>query len=165
MPQGRTFKFRLEAVGNYRKRILDMREQALAKAYRVVSAARERREHLCGTRVACREAISAADPDGRLDANDLRDMDARISYLGGAIRRQCGVVAHHETEAEDRRLEVVDASKRKEVVERLRERHYAKFMGELAIEDRKFLDEVGSVRSARSRNANVDTGPGIQRVT
>lgn len=165
MPRGRSFRFRLEALSSYRKRLLDMREQSLAEARRVLSDALERRKHLHGERIACWEAISAAGPDGRLDADDLKDMDARIRYLGGAIDRQCAVVGHRETEVEDRRLEVVDASKRKKIVERLRERDYAEFMDELTVEDRKLLDEVGSVRAARARNANLDVGAGIQRVT
>jgi flagellar FliJ protein len=165
MSQGGSFKFRLEALLNYRKRVLDMCEQGLGEARRLLRAAEDWCVYLRGERDACRQAISVAGPDGRLDVDDANDMDLRIQYLGGAIDRQQEVLWDCETQVEARRIDVVDASKRRKVVERLREHAHADFMGELTIEERKFFDEVGSVRAARARNENLDTGAGIQRVT
>lgn len=165
MARGRTFKFRLEALGNYRQRLLDLCEQALAEAHRVVSDARKQHECLYVERIACREAITAAGPDGRLNADDMKDMDERIRFLGYAIARQRTVVRHRERDVEDRRLEVVDASKKRKTVERLRERDYARFVDELNCEERRFLDEVGSIKAARAGNANIDGAADLQRVT
>ena len=154
MAEGKAFEFRLETLLNYRKRLLDLRAQQLAEAHRAVNAAAARCEQLHVERTASREAISKPDADGRLDVDASRALDWHIQYLAQAISRQEDEVERLADETEARRVDAVDASKRKKVVERLRIRDLAAFLDDLARDERKFLDEVGAVRAARSRSAN-----------
>ena len=164
MAQGRSFKFRLESVRNYRHRLLDMSEQALGEANRELCSAQDRLAYLCAERAACRRAVSESGPAGRLDVDDVKDLDLRIRYLGDAIERQRDEVRRRELDVETKRLDVIEASKRKEVVERLRERDYSEFLGEMAYAERKFLDEVGSVRAARSRSGDYSSNTNARQV-
>ena len=157
MPEGKAFGFRLETVLSYRKRQLDLRAQALAEAQRVCNAARSRREQLYGERTMCRCAISTPDAGGRLDVDMSRSLNRYIQHLAEAITRQEAELEQLNEESEARRVETVEASKRKKVVERLRQRDFAKFLDELADDERKFLDEVGSVRAA-ARGSNFRAG-------
>ncbi len=96
----------------------------------------------------CRRTISTPDAAGRLDVDVSRSLNRHIQYLGEAITRQEAELERLKEESEARRVETVEASKRKKVVERLRQRDFEKFLDELADDERKFLDEVGSVRAA-----------------
>ena len=148
MPEGKAFEFRLETLLSYRKRQLDLCAQALAEAQRVCNDARLRREQLCGERTMCRRAISTPDTAGRLNVDASRSLNRHIQHLAEAITRQDAELERLNGESEARRVETVEASKRKKVVERLRQRDFKNFLGELADHERKFLDEVGSVRAA-----------------
>jgi len=152
---GKAFEFRLEALLGYRKRQLDLRAQELAEAQRAVNAARARRERLRGERAMCRESVSMADDDGRLDADASRQLDRYIRYLAEAIAGQEAELEQLYGETNARRVEAVEASKRKKVVERLRERDLAEFLDGIADDERKFLDEIGTVRAARGRSSGI----------
>jgi len=152
LQEGKAFEFRLETLLSYRKRQLDLHAQALAQAQRAANAAEMRRERLFGERAVCRRAISTPDDAGRLDVETSRSMNRYIQHLAEAITRQETDLERLNEETEARRVEAVEASKRKKVVERLRQRDMEKFFAALADNERKFLDEVGSVRAAARRH-------------
>jgi len=156
MPEGKAFEFRLATLLSYRKRQLDLRAQALAQAQRAANAAEMRRERLFGERAACRWAISTPDDAGRLDVETSRSLNRYIQHLAETITRQETELERLNEETEARRVETIEASKRKKVVERLRQRDMEKFFDGLADDERKFLDEVGSVQAAaRGRSARA----------
>ena len=156
MPEGKAFEFRLETLLSYRKRQLDLHAQALAEAQRVCNGAHARRGRLFGERAVCRRAISTPDDAGRLDVDASRSLNRYIQHLAEAITSQEVEIERLNEETETRRVEAVEASKRKKVVERLRQRDMEKFFDGLADDERKFLDEVGSVRAAtRGRSART----------
>jgi len=158
------FEFRLETLLSYRSRILELRAQELAEAQRAVNAAETLCDRLRNEQTVCWRSISAPDRNGRLDVDLSKAMNRYLDYLAEAITRQTAEIGRLKEETETCRLEAVEASKRKKVVERLRERDMEEFLDGLADDERKFLDEVGSVRAAsQGRNARSGPGGSIQR--
>ncbi len=143
----RRFKFRYEALLLYRKRILDRLAQDLAELQREIRAEDSRRAELVQLERLCIQDFSE-NCHGDLDVFSLRDYQAYMVRLRGIVEKLTARIVELRDGEEAKRVEVVEASKRKKTVERLRERDKADFEKLLTEKERKFLDEVGNVRAA-----------------
>ena len=141
------FRFRYDALLLYRKRTLDRLAQELAGLQRELRAEDARRAELEQLERLCIQDF-AEHREGELDVFCLRDYQAYMVRLRRIVEALTArIVALREFE-DAKRDEVVEASKRKKIVERLKERDKANFEKLLTEKERKFLDEIGNVRAA-----------------
>jgi flagellar export protein FliJ len=140
------FRFRLDKVLRYRSRLVDREAQRLKEAADALQAVIRRREDL-------QRSIAALIREGeeerrrgdvqlwRLRADYLRALQARLTGLRGAERRARAAV-------EEQRRRLLEAHRRRLVLEKLKEHQHAAWAEQERRRERKRMDEVGGVRAA-----------------
>ena len=141
------FRFQLEPVLTLRKQAERLKQKEFASALQVLRRCRE----------SIVETLKAMDETRRgMRAAENREVDmkavlAHRRYLNHLEMRLSALGREHEAlagKAEEKRLELVEAAKKKKSLEKLREKRIAGYNYEAAREEVKFFDEIGSVRSA-----------------
>lgn len=168
----RRFRFRPERILRLRRQALEVEKVELARALRQLKAASQARDRSLDTIARLREAL-ASDlavcaerlpsgvgeqglSAGAAPADSGSRMAAYLVLLADAHRR----LSHWEDQraaAEQRlahqRSRVVEAHRAVRVLERLRERQWARYRRELEREEGRWMDEAGIQRFVR-RQAN-----------
>lgn len=80
---------------------------------------------------------------------ELRDADAYAQALADDIKVQELTIENLRRQIDEKLAEVVEASKDRKLIEKLKEKHYKEYQREVAAVEQKFLDELASVRFAR----------------
>jgi len=144
------FVFRLEKVLDLRKQKEQemMRELALAKE----SLAREERilEELRDRLAASRRELLAKQR-GCLDPNEIINYLRYLDQLREFIELQTLRVLEAERIVEETRELLLQATKEKKIVEKLKENQLKKYKEELMRAEMNFLDEVGTLRYTRAK--------------
>jgi len=144
----RRFVFSLQPVLNYRR----IREEALLTELAVLQADYQRRKGELSRLVALRDSarvalgskLSSADPDGiRLAYAYLVDKCREVASQRVAVEQAKKAV-------DDKTAQVLEASKDRKALERLRDYKKNEHSRLLALEEQKLLDEIASTRHARS---------------
>ncbi len=139
------FDFKLDKVLGYRGVIEKQRKRAFAEAQRAIAA---QREQIMIIEAELKKQM--AELRARCVANvDVKDVAARrlyTSYLLSALTLANETLRSLRARLEERRRELVEASKQKKVLERVRERRFADYMYEADREEQKFIDELGTFR-------------------
>ena len=144
----RKFAFALQPVLDHRKRIEDERKQTMALRQRALDEAKaelrrlddEFRRHASDLRARHRQ----------LDVEELRVHYAHLQYLDRSILAQRGVVAERQGAADRARKELVEASKSRKVVDKLKERKRAVFVAEELRIEQLELDDGNARRHGRA---------------
>lgn len=142
------FVFRLAPVLRQRERIEDEKKQLLAEALR---ALREAETELSALRTR-RESIAreVASEHAELDGETLRITYAHLDFLTREIRAADQRVVERTTAAGLAREALVDASKDRKVMDRLRERQHEVFKQEELRLEQRDLDDANARRFARA---------------
>jgi flagellar FliJ protein len=141
MASGRPFQY--ATLLRIRKRQEDLKAQALALAHQQAQRAREERAGIASEQ---RRTLEQAGElvRARFDASEVRryyQYERHLSRLGDTkdaeIRQLDGVV-------EEKRLDLEEAAKQKQVVEKLQERRMAAYQKEQLKQEQKVSDEVAT---------------------
>ena len=144
------FAFTLEPVLDHRERIEDEKQQVHAERLRELHRAQEDLARLNDE--FARHARALREDHRSFDAEDLRLHYAHLEYLDRAITAQEGVVGARKAACERARLDLVDASKDRQVLEKLKER---KREAHLVLENRleqRDLDDANARRHGRAQS-------------
>ena len=144
----RKFAFALQPVLDHRKRIEDERKQTMALRQRALDEARrelqalndEFRRHSLELRTRHRE----------LEIEELRMHYAHLQFLDRSILAQSKVVAERQGAVERARRDLVEASKNRKVVDKLKERKRAVFVAEEMRVEQLELDDGNARRHGRA---------------
>jgi flagellar FliJ protein len=140
----RRFRFPLEPVLAHRRRIEEDKERRLGERLRELAAARA---ELASLEDEYRRYAAVIRTKHRmLDAETLRAHYAHLEYLDRAIDAQLAVVRTRTAAADVARAELIEASKERKTVERLRERRYEEHVLEEGRIEQKELDDVNARR-------------------
>lgn len=150
----RPFQFRLQKVLDYRVHIEDKLKAELAELKAV-------RDYLLAEREEARQKQSGmldrmAESD--FDVTALQLMKLYIERLDREIARKNAEIAETERRIERKRVEVVEASRDRKVMERMREAQEAEFRREQLRIEQKMLDEMGT--NSFHRHAASEAGRG-----
>lgn len=136
---GKTFE--LEQVLMYRREMEKLRKQELSAAKHILEQANhelKREEELVG--LLTREFKQCQQDLGCID--DMR-MYADFFYRKrGEIKRQKEQIESLDKVMNEKRSDLMEASKEKKVLESLKEKKSAEFRQEMATKERNFLDEI-----------------------
>ncbi|MFH1549795.1 MAG: flagellar export protein FliJ [Planctomycetota bacterium] len=141
------FKFQFEPVLTLREQAERLKQKEFASALQVL---RRCRESIVETLKAMEETRSGMRAAERREV-DMNVVLAHRRYLNHLEMRLSALGREHEALAgktEEKRLELVEAAKKKKSLEKLREKRIADYNYEAAREEVKFFDEIGSVRFA-----------------
>jgi flagellar FliJ protein len=142
------FRFTLQPVLEHRQRIEDNAKLAMAARQRELDRAQE---ELDDFNARYREHSDLLRGEHRkLTAEDLRLHYAHVAFLDRAIDAQLGAVAQRRAAVDRARAEVLEASKERKAVEKLKERRREAHDVEDRRMDQNELDDANARRHARS---------------
>lgn len=142
------FTFRLDPVLDLRRRREELVQGEYAQAIHAVAAQQERavaaEAALAGATEALREAST-----GPAQLLELRALNGEIDRQRRILAHEREMVSRMEEIAEERRLELVQASRDREALDTLRRRAEAVFTAEENRREQVVLDELATRRAAR----------------
>ncbi|MBV8488942.1 MAG: flagellar export protein FliJ [Candidatus Eremiobacteraeota bacterium] len=141
------FAFALQPVLEHRKRIEDEKKQTLALRQRAVDEAKRELERLNDEFRHHTSELRRRHRELRLE--ELRLHYAHLQFLDRTIEVQIRVVAERQAAAERARLELVEASKNRKVVDKLKDRRRAAFVAEELRVEQLELDDGNARRYGR----------------
>jgi len=142
------FKFRLQKLLEVRRLKEDALRQELARAQEAVRREKAVLERLTAARGATIDALRA-NVGGALDVQWIAAYHGYLGFLARRIEEQRAVVDRAAREEVRKREALIAARRARKVVEKLRERAYARYREEVSRAEQAFLDEVGTMRYAR----------------
>ncbi len=150
------FKFVLEPVLGHRERIEDEKQQAYAERRQELTAAQEELARLNGEFK--RYSATLREDHKSLDSEQLRAHYAHLEYLDRRITMQHGVVSQRRIAVERARADLVEASKDRKVIEKLKDKRFEEHRALEAAFEQKELDDANNRQHARqSSRAEVNT--------
>ncbi len=141
------FRFRLESVRRYRRRIVDDKGRAVALARQEAARCRTRRDEI---EAELRREMEA--PTGkRLRVSDLLAKTRWLEHLRSRLKACDQELAAAETRLAGALSELNAAWRDLEVLNQLRKRQKAAWLEELSRRERRDLDEIGQIRAEARR--------------
>ena len=137
------FRFRLQSILDLRTRKEDGLKKDFSLALEALYAEEERLKAL-NRDLEAQLAQWDAEANGRTDISDFVMYDQYLAHLKKRILGQIRQIKVQQEKTETVRLDLVEATKDKRVLERLKERHYTDYRNRLDRLEQKFLDEIGT---------------------
>lgn len=143
------FRFTLEGVSKVRGHEVKSRQAALAESARQLSAAQGSQARLVE---ALRASLNRPAHPGEVPVADLVDLERERQSLRTALDRSDERIRGWLRKVETERDELIEARRKAEAVEKLRERRYLEFVREVIREEQATTDEVAG-RTAQKKAA------------
>ncbi|MFZ5924105.1 MAG: flagellar export protein FliJ [Bacillota bacterium] len=142
------FEFRLQKLLEVRRLRENLRRQELAEARQALD---RERSTLARLEEACEEVVQElrAGSEGALDVDRIAIYHRYLGLLTRHIEDQRAAVDRLAREEASKRAAVIAARRERMMVEKLKERAYARYREEVARMEQAFLDEVSTIRYAR----------------
>ncbi|MBD3182255.1 hypothetical protein GF312_08185 [Candidatus Poribacteria bacterium] len=137
-------KFRLAKLIKYRKSLEDQKRIALAAVEEKLQKAKEELYYLRETQELCHESLNKTPEDARILLMCLNSSALRAF-------KQRKVIKNIDKEILDAKEELAEASKSRKIVEKLKDRHQQRLEKKFIKQERKYLDEVASIRYLRNK--------------
>lgn len=142
------FAFSLQPVLEHRKRIEDERQLAAAARKRALDEAESELTRLNGE--FRRYATTLRTQHAKLETAELQSLYAHLQFVDRCMVAQFKIVAERRAAFERARTELLEASKQKKVVEKLKARRKESFDQEVARVEQKELDDGNARRYGRT---------------
>jgi len=150
------FKFVLEPVLGHRERIEDEKQQVYGERRRELTLAQEELARLNGEFK--RHSSTLREGHKSLNSEQLRAHYAHLEYLDRCITMQHGVVSQRRIAVERARGDLVEASKDRKVIEKLKDKRFEEHRALEAAFEQKELDDANNRQHARlSPRTEVNT--------
>ncbi|MEW6227797.1 MAG: flagellar export protein FliJ [Bacillota bacterium] len=153
----RKFKFRLQKLLEVRRLGENLRRQELAKARQALD---REKSTLARLEEACAEVMQElrAGSEGALDVDRIAICHRYLGLLTRHIEDQRAAVDRLAREEAAKRAAVIAARRERMMIEKLKERAYARYREEVARVEQAFLDEVGTIRYSREGGDELSGG-------
>ena len=148
------FKFKLEAVLKQRQALEDVAQRELAKVMRQRMIMHDQLRTMQNTIVSSKRDLT----DGLMGQVDMTSVGQFARYSVQVRQRAHGIVAqlaNVERLVEAARLKLIEASRDRKVIDRLREKHYNKWLLEQQRREAAELDEIGTGQYAHRMMAET----------
>ena len=153
------FRFRLEVVRRIRRQAQDAQRRVVAESIRAAAAAEERINRLTQDLRHTIDLTREAQGAKALDLVPLRGHQFYSGWLQRQILESDRELAGRRAEVDRERARLAEATKKLKVVEKLREKQWARHMKEVHREEQAAFDEVGAQRYLR-RTSRQEGGTG-----
>ncbi len=146
------FKFMLEPVLDHRERIEDEKQQVHAERGRELAAAQDELDRL--DREFKRYSATLRDEHKHFTSEQLRAHYAHLEYLDRYITMQHGIVSQRRLAVERARVDLVEASKERKVIEKLKDKRFEEHQALEAAFEQKELDDANNRQHSRIFNVS-----------
>ncbi|MFN2449730.1 MAG: flagellar export protein FliJ [Candidatus Baltobacteraceae bacterium] len=145
------FAFSLEPVLEQRERIEDEKQLFLAGRMRDL---RDAQDTLARLNAQFKQySLRLRDGHRNFTSEDLRAHYAHLEYLDRSMTMQHGIISQCRLASERARLDLLDASRERKVIEKLKERRFEEHRQMQAAEEQRELDDSNNRRHARAHAA------------
>jgi flagellar protein FliJ len=141
------FAFALQPVLDHRKRIEDEKQLVVAQRQRALDEAERELERL--NREFRSHAAMLREKHKKLETRELQSIYAHLQFLDRCTVAQIRIVAERRVALDRARAELLEASKEKKIVEKLKERRREAFVVEEQRVEQKELDDGNARRFGR----------------
>ena len=146
------FKFRLEPVVSLKKKVEDDRKTALARAKEDLEQKESTLVNLCGHQEACQDRMGSQAANGNLDVSQKLIYYAYMEKLAEDIATHAHAVEHCREDVETKRDLLLESSREKKTLEKLKDRMRARYVSEAKKSEQNALDET-AVQFHRRKHA------------
>lgn len=143
------FAFALQPVLDHRKRIEDEKQLVVAQRKRALDDAERELERL--NEEFRLHAAMLRDKHKKLETRELQSIYAHLQFLDRCIVAQIRIVAERRVALDKARAELLEASREKKVVEKLKERRREAYAIEEQRVEQKELDDGNARRFGRAQ--------------
>jgi len=144
----RKFRFRLQTALDQASRLEEAAKIDLAAALNRSARAQEALASLLTRRREIGETLLACQ-SGHLDLEEIRRLREHLEQVCAGIADQRLVVAEIQAQVEQRRLDLVERMKKRQVLERLRATRWSEHYRRETAAEAKALDDLANARYAR----------------
>lgn len=137
------FRFSLAKVLEYRRQMETQRLKAFSKAVEIFGRRREALDALAAELVSYRNRLAELGV-GRISAKELALYRSYLGFCEMKVNKAAQWLKDAARDMEEKRGDLLDASKDKQILEKLEEIQLRHYNYELAKEETKELDEVGA---------------------
>ena len=144
------FRFRLETVLKMRRQREHEQQRRVAEVVRVCEQCEDRLRELAAAKESCAASLRDLTQPGQLDmlrVAALRFHSSQLDFQRAALHEKLGLV---HAELDRRRRDLAEASKNRQVMEKLRERQADEHRRDFEKSEQAVLDEVATVQCARN---------------
>jgi len=134
------FKFDMETVLNYRVQIEEQRQLAFSNAVKSLQAARVVLADLQKERNELIHNFTKIQKKS-LRSDVIQRHFAFIEYLKGKEEKQMAVIQKMEEDANEKRRLLLDAMKKRKIMDTLREKKFDAYLQDMAAKERKEMDD------------------------
>jgi len=139
------FDFRLQSVLNYKKQAEEKLMLEFADTKRRMDCEKETMKKLKIKRVDLTSSLQNMG-ERRMSAADVSNYLSYISYMRDEENSQEEIVCKVEKELEEKRIELVGASRKRKILEMIKEKKLKEYKQSLIVREQKELDEAGILR-------------------
>jgi len=144
------FNFRLEPVVSLKKQKENERKAALARAKDELAERQRKLINLCEHRDECEKALVNELLAGSVDISRKVIFYAYLERLADEIAQQREQVTDAKRDVEEKRNLLLESSREKKTLEKLRERMWERYLKETRRLEQAMLDEVGGQMHSRN---------------
>ena len=141
------FNFRLQPVLDHRKRIEDQKQLVVAARARALDEAERELARL--NEEFRKHSMMLRDGHKKLETRELQCIYAHLQFLDRCIVAQIRIVAERRVALDRARTDLLEASKEKKIVEKLKERRREGYVLEEQRMEQKELDDGNARRHGR----------------
>lgn len=150
------FKYKLQSILEIKKKKEEEEKEKLAKLFRKLAEEEQKLDDLKSQESLTREELRKAQIKGNVDLNKVKMHHAYLKKLENLIINQQIYIKEVEAEIERQRNALIKATQEKKTYEKLKEKHLERFIEEAEKEERKFIDELATMRHHRLMRAETD---------
>lgn len=139
------FSFKLQPVLNYKSQIENMKKSEFGKAVKELELEKQKLFKLENTKDKYIENIGI-NSQGSLNINKLKEYNSFLVHMRGQIAIQSESVQEAETIVDSKREVLVNSMKERQILDKLKEKHFSRFIVEQNIKEQQKTDEAASYK-------------------
>jgi len=139
------FSFKLQPVLNYKSQIENMKKNDFGKAIKELEVEKQKLSKLENVKEKYIQDIGN-ESQGNLDISKMKEYNSFLSHMRSKIAIQSESVQEAETEVDNRREVLVHSMKERQILDKLREKHFSRFIIEENLKEQQKTDEAASYK-------------------
>lgn len=151
-----TREFSLQPVLTYKERLEDLCQMALAEIEAAVAREHRALELLFEMQRLGYQELEGHHRSGQMDIGAISVSFGDLQALENQIERQLATLTHLTSKAQQKRAELLEISKEKKALEKLKEKHTRHIAKAMAREENKAIDEIATSQFHRRKKSEQE---------
>ena len=145
------FKFKLQSILEIKLKAEEEEKEKLAKLFQKLTDAEKMLERLKQEEINTKEESNRKQRAGKMDVDSLKMSHFHLKKLESLIISQHIYIKDINIAINKQRENLIKATQERKAYEKLKEKHLEVFLEEAVQEERKFIDELATIRHYRAK--------------